>query len=232
MSVDPGRESGVRASGEPEVRAGGEPELRVGGDPELRAGGDPEVVAHLHAPSAPGTEPGAACEHALRELTPTELGAWRGMLRVHAALVKALDAELLEAHGLPLTSYEVLITLDAAPGHRRRMSELADSVLLSRSGMTRLVDRLERDGLLARDQCTDDGRGWFAVLTDRGAELLADARATHLAGVRERFLRHLGDTELRQLGAAWEQVLPGAADGATTAPPDDAAEQDDLSRRD
>ena len=204
-SVAPGRESGARA------------------------GGEPEVVAHLHAATAPEAEPGAACEHALRELTAAELGAWRGMLRVHAALVKALDAELLAAHGLPLTSYEVLITLDAAPGHRRRMSELADSVLLSRSGMTRLVDRLERDGLLARDQCTDDGRGWFAVLTDRGAELLADARATHLAGVRDRFLRHLGDTELRQLAAAWERVLPGAADGAATTPPDDPGELDDLS---
>src|SRR3954452_24246165 len=91
-------------------------------------------------------KPGDACDRALRELSSPELGAWRGFLRVHAALVKALDAELLEAHGLPLTSYEVLINLEAAPDHRRRMSELAESVLLSRSGMTGLVDRLERDG--------------------------------------------------------------------------------------
>src|ERR671925_585021 len=126
----------------------------------------------------------------IRELAPAELGAWRGMLRVHSALVKALDAELLGAHSLPLTSYEVLINLEAAPGRRRRMAELADSVLLSRSGTTRLVDRLERDGLLAREDCPDDGRGSFAVLTEGGAQLLARARATHLAGVRERFLRH------------------------------------------
>ena len=84
----------------------------------------------------------------IHELAPEELGAWRGLLRVHSALVKALDAELLAAHSLPLTSYEVLINLQAAPGRRRRMAELADGVLLSRSGMTRLVDRLERDGLL------------------------------------------------------------------------------------
>ena len=71
------------------------------------------------------------------------------------------------------------------------MAELADSVLLSRSGVTRLVDRLERDGLIERDACTDDGRGLFAVLTDKGEELLARARPTHLAGVRERFLRAL-----------------------------------------
>src|SRR3712207_1875934 len=83
---------------------------------------------------------------AVRELAPEELAAWRGLLRVHSALVKALDAELLAEHDLPLTSYEVLINLQAAPDHRRRMAELAEGVLLSRSGMTRLVDRLERDG--------------------------------------------------------------------------------------
>ena len=116
-----------------------------------------------------------------------------------------------QAHDLPLISYEVLITLDAAPGRRLRMAELADSVLLSRSGTTRLVDRLERDGLIARENCEDDGRGSFAVITERGAELLSQARATHLDGVRERFLRHFGEEELRMLASAWERVLPGSA---------------------
>ncbi len=143
-------------------------------------------------------------------LSPAELGAWRGMLRVHTALVKALDAELAAAHDLPLSSYEVLITLESAPNRKRRMAELADSVLLSRSGMTRLVDRLEREGLLARDTCTDDGRGCFAVLTDKGAEVLATARPTHLDGVRERFLRHLSEDEMRILAVMWERVLPGS----------------------
>jgi DNA-binding MarR family transcriptional regulator len=153
----------------------------------------------------------SATKESLRELEPVELAAWRGMLRVHAALVKALDAELVQAHDLPLISYEVLITLDAAAGRRLRMAELADSVLLSRSGTTRLVDRLERDGLLARENCEDDGRGSFAVLTDRGADLLSHARATHLDGVRERFLRHFGEAELRMLAESWERVLPGSA---------------------
>src|SRR3954470_8612663 len=144
-------------------------------------------------------------------LSPAELGAWRGLLRVHTALVKALDAELTAEHDLPLSSYEVLITLESAPDHKRRMAELADSVLLSRSGMTRLVDRLERDGLLERDTCTDDGRGCFAVLTPKGAELLAGARPTHLASVRERFLTHFSEDELRQLAVFWERVLPGAS---------------------
>jgi DNA-binding MarR family transcriptional regulator len=154
--------------------------------------------------SVPDTRP--------RELSAEELAAWRGLLRLHSALVKALDAELLAAHDLPLTSYEVLIALQSAPGRRRRMAELADSVLLSRSGMTRLVDRLEREGLLARDTCTSDGRGCYAVLTERGEELLARARRTHLDGVRERFLHHFTPEELRKLAAYWERVVPGAAD--------------------
>ena len=148
----------------------------------------------------------------IHELAPEELAAWRGLLRVHSALVKALDAELLAGHELPLTSYEVLINLQAAPGRRRRMAELADGVLLSRSGMTRLVDRLEREGLLERDPCTDDGRGTYAVLTDKGEEWLGRARPTHLDGVRERFLEHFGPDELQVLATYWERVLPGAAD--------------------
>lgn len=159
-------------------------------------------------PPMPTTETPAGT----RELSGAELGAWRGMLRVHAALVRSLDAELEEAHGLPLTSYDVLIYLQAAPGRRLRMAELAGSVLLSRSGLTRLVDRLEREGLLVRDACTSDGRGCYAVLTDAGDDLLAKARPTHLAGVRERFLRHFSGDELGALAEGWNRVIPGAAD--------------------
>jgi DNA-binding MarR family transcriptional regulator len=151
-------------------------------------------------------------EAAIQELTAEELGAWRGLLRVHSALVKALDAELLAGHDLPLTSYEVLINLQAAPDKRRRMAELADGVLLSRSGMTRLVDRLEKEGLLVRDACVSDGRGTFAVLTDKAEALLTEARRTHLDGVRERFLTHFESHELTHLAALWNRVLPGAAD--------------------
>ena len=142
------------------------------------------------------------------ELTDVELGAWRGLLRIHAGLVRTLDAELEAAHALPLTSYDVLIYLADAPGRRLRMAELADSVLLSRSGVTRLVDRLEREGLLARDTCSSDGRGTFAVLTDKGEELLARARPTHRAGVRRRFLDHFSEDEMRLLAGYWERVEP------------------------
>ncbi len=146
------------------------------------------------------------------ELTPVELAVWRGFLRVHASLTKQLDADLEAAHGLPLTSYEVLINLQAAPDRRLRMADLADRALLSRSGMTRLVDRLEKQGLLCRDTCASDARGCFAVLTEAGEELLRKARATHLDGVRERFLAHLGEEDSAVLVELWERMLPGSSD--------------------
>ena len=142
-------------------------------------------------------------------LDDRELRAWRGMLRIHAMLTKALDAELEAAHGLPLSSYEVLLHLDDAEGHRMRMSDLAATVILSRSGLTRLVDRLEREGLIARESCASDARGSFATLTAAGRRKLAAARATHLAGVRSMFLDHFSAEELELLGSAWERVLPG-----------------------
>ena len=145
------------------------------------------------------------------DLSPAELGAWRGMLRVHAALVKELDAELEAQHGLPVTSYDVLVNLAEAPDGRLRMRDLADAVLLSRSGLTRLVDRLEREGLLRRVPCPSDARGAFAEITPAGRDKLAEARPTHRAGVRARFLDRLEPAELERLAAALDRVLPGAA---------------------
>ncbi len=143
-------------------------------------------------------------------LTPRELRAWRGLLRVHATLVKALDAELERAHGLSLTSYEVLLYLNDSPEGRLRMHDLATSVLLSRSGLTRLADRLERDGFIEREACESDARGSFAVITDAGRQKLAGARVTHLDGVRRHFLAHLDDEAQDRLGEVWERVLPSA----------------------
>jgi DNA-binding MarR family transcriptional regulator len=139
-------------------------------------------------------------------LDAEELGAWRGMLRAHSALTKALDAELVRAHGLPLSSYEVLLFLADSPKGQMRMSELADGVLLSRSGLTRLVDRMQREGLLRRERCEDDARGWFAAITPKGRDLFTRARKTHLDGVRERFLAHFTRDELRSLAAYWERI--------------------------
>jgi DNA-binding MarR family transcriptional regulator len=143
-------------------------------------------------------------------LTPRELRAWRGLLRVHTTLVKALDAELEREHGLSLTSDEVLLYLNDSPEGRLRMHDLATSVLLSRSGLTRLADRLERDGFIEREACESDARGSFAVITPLGREKLTAARVTHLDGVRRHFLAHLDDAAQDRLGEVWERVFPSA----------------------
>jgi DNA-binding MarR family transcriptional regulator len=130
------------------------------------------------------------------------------MLRVHSRLVKVLDARLDEDHGLPLTSFEVLVHLSEADGERMRMCDLAESILLSRSGLTRLVDRLERDGLLERVACDDDARGSYAKLTRTGRAKLDEARVSHLEGVRSLYLEHFSVEELELLGSLWERILP------------------------
>lgn len=148
-------------------------------------------------------------------LSPVELQAWRGFLRAYAAIRRELDAELEAEHGLPLSSYEVLLFLEDADERRMRLHDLADRIMLSRSGLTRLVDRMERDGLIARESCASDGRGSYARLTDAGTAKLEAARRTHLAGVRRRFLDHLSPEEQESLGEVWERVLP---DGAAQCP--------------
>lgn len=140
-------------------------------------------------------------------LTQREFGAWAGLLRAHAALTRELDADLEAAHGLPLTSFEVLMYLADSDGERMRMSDLADRVRLSRSGLTRLVDRLETQGLIKRATCPSDARGSFAVLTTAGGERLCAARATHIAGVRERFLSRLTDEEQDGLASVWSRLI-------------------------
>jgi DNA-binding MarR family transcriptional regulator len=144
-------------------------------------------------------------------LTLGELRAWRGLLRAHACLAKRLDAELEQAHGLPMTSYEVLYHLEEATGGRMRMCELAEQAQLSRSGLTRLVDRLERERLLERCSCDHDARGSYACLTPAGRERLEAARGTHLAVVREHFFSRFSESELSLLADMWERIAPCSA---------------------
>ena len=141
-------------------------------------------------------------------LTAGELRAWRGLLRAHACLARRLDAELDQAHGLPMTSYEVLHHLDEALGGRMRMRDLAEHAQLSRSGLTRLVDRLEREELLVRCSCEHDARGSYACLTERGRERLEDARVTQLAVVREHFFSRFSELELSVLADMCERIAP------------------------
>jgi DNA-binding MarR family transcriptional regulator len=150
-----------------------------------------------------------------RKLTDDQLAAWSGFLLAHAQIVRALDTELERKRGLPLSSYDVLIQLSLAPDRRLRMFELADAIVLSRSGLTRLVDRLERAGLVERERGEVDPRQMHARLTDRGFEAVAEATPTHIAGIKERFLARLSDDQTKQLAAIWQAVLgPGVIERA------------------
>src|SRR5271168_5448590 len=141
-------------------------------------------------------------------LSEGEVRAWRGLLRAHACLAKRLDAELECAHGLPMSSYEVLGHLGEATAGRMRMCELAEQAQLSRSGLTRLVDRLEREGLLERCSCEHDARGSYACLTETGRTRLREARGTHLTVVKEHFLSRFSESELSLLADMWERIAP------------------------
>jgi DNA-binding MarR family transcriptional regulator len=132
---------------------------------------------------------------------------WALFLRAHAAVVHRLDQELLEATGLPLAWYDVLLELNAAPDHRLRMRELGDRVVLSRSRVSRVVDELAHKGLVRREPDPDDRRGAYAVLTDGGRTELRRSAPVYLAGIHEHFARHLTARQRSTMQAALHQVL-------------------------
>ncbi len=148
--------------------------------------------------------PHGSCE--LEHLTPAEGAAWGGFLYAHSRLVKAMSEELEAAHGMTLHVYDVLWNLSQAPGGRLRMADLAERVLLTRSGLTGLVKRLEAAGLVERAPAQEDARGAFAVLTPLGIQRLRAAHRTHLASIRGRFTGQLSEAELAQLGALWRRL--------------------------
>jgi DNA-binding MarR family transcriptional regulator len=135
-----------------------------------------------------------------------ELAAWHGLLRTHALVVRALDEQLARRHGLAVSEFDVLITLANAPGDEMSMSQLADAVMLSPSGLTRLVGRLERDGLVIRRQDTTDARSFRASLTPRGRRALDDARKTHNTVIRDLYLDRLSPAQRKALGRTWQAV--------------------------
>jgi len=141
-----------------------------------------------------------------RRLTPHELAAWRAFLRAHAAVVRRLEADLVGTHAMTLAVYDVLVQLVEAPGRRLRMTELADAVLLSRSGLTRLVDRMVRDGYVRREPDPADARGVLAVLTDSGYARLRTASPTHLDGIGRYVVDQLTPQQLEAWGSANEEL--------------------------
>jgi DNA-binding MarR family transcriptional regulator len=141
--------------------------------------------------------------------------AWIGLLRAHAATTRQFNAELQETHGLTLNDFDVLAQLSRGPEHGLKRSELAERVLLTPSGITRLLDGLEQAGYVGKGECATDARVTYAVLTDEGREKLREASKTHLASVRGLLTERFTTEELEQLGALLER-LPLAADADCT----------------
>lgn len=182
------------------------------------------------------TTPYAATQRP-RPLTARDprLAPWRAFLTAHALVSRRLDDDLRAEHQMTLAEYAALLQLAESPGRRLRMNQLADGIVLSRSGVTRLIDRLEADGLVARSQCSSDGRGAEAVLTDQGLIRLRQASRTHLRGIEAYFLASVQPIDLeaieRSCAAIRQRVrgdgradTGGAAESAETPAPRPARE--------
>lgn len=161
--------------------------------------------------------------HAATPVAPDDprLDAWRSLIHAHARLTRTLDEELQVAHHLSLAEYDALLQLVNAPDRRLRMSALADRVLLSRSGITRLVDRLVAAGMVERSQCSTDARGAEAALTPAGLERLRAASATHLDGVGRLFLDVVDPADRAAVQRAMDRVIaniggPAGSEAACT----------------
>jgi DNA-binding MarR family transcriptional regulator len=139
-------------------------------------------------------------------LTPDEEAVVRALPRVTYVLPRVIDADMMRDQQLPLTEYTTLMHLSEAPQRQMRMGELAVACELSLSGMTRIVTRLEGQGLIERVRSDDDARGWNAVLTDAGLARLEQAWPTNLASVRRHFLDHLEGIDLARLARAIQRV--------------------------
>jgi len=145
--------------------------------------------------------------------TSNRLEAWTSFLRAHAALTRQLNADLLNEHGLTLSDYEVLLRLSWAENSMMRRVDLAQSVLLTASGITRLLDGLERTGCVEKVACASDARVSYAKLTDEGRRKLAEASKTHLAGIDELFIGRFDEGELDQLAALLARLPRTPSDG-------------------
>ena len=152
------------------------------------------TFARLHSPAV------------TTDLSDTELRAWQALLHAHHQVTRQLDAELQAEHGLSLNAYDVLLRLARAPGRRLRMSELATRVMMSPSGLTRVVDRLVADGLVERERFDGDARVMLAHLTDQGRQILRRAARTHLRGIRAHFTGRLSEAQLRSVATALEVI--------------------------
>jgi DNA-binding MarR family transcriptional regulator len=151
--------------------------------------------------------------------TPDEFGAWRGMLRVHATVLRELERALLAGHGFGVDAYGVLITLLSTPARRLTIGELGERRNLSPSGVSRSVDRLAKIGLVERSANPADGRSLLVGLTPQGLARLRDAQVTHHEVARAMLLDRLGERDLKRLGELWEKAMPGSVSSPVWPPP-------------
>lgn len=154
---------------------------------------------------------------AFQRTTP-EITAWVGLLRAHASTTRRFNADLVAEHGLTLNDYEVLLHLSRADGKRLRRVDLAEQILLTPSGITRLLEGLERAGYVERASCDSDARVTYAQLTDAGEEKLRDAADMHVAGIRDFFRVRFSQEELEALGGLLARLPPDAAEDVECGP--------------
>jgi DNA-binding MarR family transcriptional regulator len=145
--------------------------------------------------------------------------AFVALVRAHAAAIRGLNGQLVEDHGLTINDYEVLLRLARAPDRRMRRVDLASEVLLTASGVTRLLDGLEKAGFVERGSCDTDRRVVYAVLTESGLAKLRQASESHVAQIEELFAAHFPETDVVALAGLLEQ-LDTAADGDADCPPE------------
>jgi DNA-binding MarR family transcriptional regulator len=159
--------------------------------------------------TSPATDPAAESAGAPISARDPRLVGWRAFLTAYSVITRQLDDELRGETGLSLFEYAALLHLAEARDRRLRMSDLAQGIVLTRSGVTRLVDRLERDGLVERRHCTTDGRGAEAVLTRTGLERLRSASTVHLRGIERYYLEKVSDADQEVVGRVMADVVEG-----------------------
>jgi DNA-binding MarR family transcriptional regulator len=138
---------------------------------------------------------------------PKYVDAWGYVLRLQSQVVARIEEDLKRQGEISLTWYDVLLTLDNSPGKRLRMSEIAERIVLSRSALTRSVDKLEAEGYLKRERCRDDERGAYAVLAKKGERALARARPVYWAGIKRYFADSLTDSDITSLERILEKIV-------------------------
>jgi len=140
-------------------------------------------------------------------LTAEQQKVWRSFLGGTTVLMDRLDRDLRTTHGLSMPEYEILVRLSEAPGRSIRMAELANAVAHSRSRVTHTIARLEREGIVMRGQCSDDGRGVSAVLTDHGFSVLEEAAHTHVQGVHDYLIENADPADFEAMGRVMQSVV-------------------------